>query len=259
MARTTLWAASAIWLSLGGGSFAGEVEWFRRLEPGYTQNDTRPLARFLEEWHTASKPPNDDIMAKKPAFEREVYALFQEWWGPSGVYDKVDYAIVQSSVEVVVVESGLGKLLAKGEYDRDLKVNRLPVVSSLSIHDFRPDVSGSGLKILYLDSEHLSDLVLFLTAPDFPEDVSQYWEEQNTSEERRKRLSYLNSALRIIPGHWDKGWHFETHPYVRGIYLNHKLDQAIVFIREHYAGGEVLMRKEGESWKVIHRDMNWTE
>ena len=63
----------------------------------------------------------------------------------------------------------------------------------------------------------------------------------------------MSTALEIIPGHWGRGWNFETQPDVIAIYLSSNLKRAIVrYTVPYYRFGEALLEKGTDrAWKIV--------
>ena len=269
------------------GENTAPVDSSSRLDAGFKNNDFEPLASFLEDWHKSLRPLGNDALAKKPEFEREAYAIYQSFFTPSEKSPK-KYIIVQEEVKVTLVDDDMSGVFAKmGEFENvddhlsipEDRLRELPVISHITLHDFRPALSGEGLKVLCLDRSHLNKLLEFLVIEpepqreiDFMPLAKRFWYiahgvqdpviEETTDElaDRKRRLDYLNSQLNIIPGHWGCGWHFETHPLVRHLYLSRNRSRAVVEYRTGWSGGEAYLQKnEKNVWEVVLRDTNWTE
>jgi hypothetical protein len=73
----------------------------------------------------------------------------------------------------------------------------LPVVSHLTVKDFRPETAETKKKVLFADDEHVSRLLYFLTRKEVTRE--EMWQFNCTSRERKERLNYLNRVLKILP------------------------------------------------------------
>ena len=143
----------------------------------------------------------------------------------------------------------------------------IPVISEITIKDFRPCLQTEGRKVLYLDDFHVDVLAHYLTGKRGEDLADSYWDEPNGEEELlgddegpfSRRLKYLNQLLYIIRGHWGTGWHFATHPEISSIVLNRDLKTAIIHYREGYGGGSALMQREEQGWRVLDRESEWVE
>ena len=238
---------------------AQDSVWEKALANGFADRDSKPLIEFLESWHTQSKPVPQELLRRKPAVERAVYDLYKEFFTRGGKgFEASKYVIVQNVVEVVIVDSDLRDVFARS-VDRESSARSLPTIGHFAFSAFRPPLALSGKKVLYLDDPQLSVMLGFLTGKDGDGLVGGYADEDSESPERRERLAYLNTALRILPGHWGKGWHFESHPFIRSAYFSSSLDRALVCFRLNYGGGEAIMEREGEGWRVVRMQETWVE
>lgn len=243
-----------------------EVDWAESLTKGYSQQDRKPLLEFLESWHKESKPVPEDVLQKKPAIERSIYELYQDFYKPAErFYETCQYVIIQDSVDVIIVEGSFGKMAAGPDWAEFGDAwspdffKTMPRISHLRIMDFRPRLQIKGKKILYLDDSPLAAMLGFLTGGNGYKILNRYWEEDCEGQERRKRLQYLNSALKIFRGHWGRGWHFVTHPHIRAVYLSSDGKEAIVCCRVYYGGDDILMVRRKDGWKVVGIVNGWSE
>jgi len=164
---------------------------------------------------------------------------------------------------VRIGDSDLRRVFEAKTYDRESLVERIPEISRFVCHDFRPEVKPEGKRVLYLDDERLAVMLAFLTKEEIyhgKQLVHRYWDLDCQSDERRKRLRYLNTAMKVIPGHWGTGWHFETHPQIDKACFSSDLKRAIVFYHVYYDGGEALMqRQDNGDWKMVLMEDTWVE
>ena len=78
--------------------------------------------------------------------------------------------------------------------------------------------------------------------------------EENKSDERQKRLQYLNTALRITASFDGRGWDISTYPIVNRVYLSSTFKRAIVHYRVGDKLYEALFEKEKDHyWIVVSR------
>ena len=155
-----------------------------------------------------------------------------------------------------------------GEYEIHLVNDREDLwhlkTSEVVVKDFRPPVKFEGKKILYLQDKYLRHLVRFLTENKGHGNLlrgERYWEEECGSEERGRRLEYLNKRLLILPGHWGRGWVFASYPTITRIYFSSDLNRAIVHYRApFYRGGRALLEKDAQGvWKIVWMKILWQE
>jgi len=234
------------------------------LADGFKVEDKAPLHEFLHHWHKESTPTPTNVLAKKPTFEQAVYALYEPFFVPEVKGIDAKYLIVQSDIDVHLVEGDLEKAYREELRTFDEVAEKLPAISKVTIHSFQPKVAVVEKRVLYYKRPYVAAMVQFLAGKEI--DIEASWNEPNgfdelddEHKEQRDRLKYLNSNLQIVPGHWDKGWHFATHPEVICIVLSVKLDKAVVSYRTGYRGGLALLHLQDRKWVVIGRERTWVE
>lgn len=196
------------------------------------------------------------MLEKKPSFEQATYHVFRSFFEPHSTYEKTDFIIIQDKIDVRIIDDDFDEIFVGTKVSNEF--HESPVVSHLIVEDFRPEVPKTKKKVLYLDEDHLSELLYFLHREPVPVRKKDYI--VSSSDEHYRRLDYLNRVLTILPGHWGKGWHFETHPYVFSIQFNPTLSRAVLHFRVGYGGGEALLERSEENWVVVEtRDDQWAE
>lgn len=229
------------------------------LEAGFRTGDQKPLISFLEDWHRGLKAIGDDVLDKKPAFERAVYAVYASLYDQPKWAKKVPYRIVQDSVDVELFEGDLPTVFAE-------KVNgnrpKIVTISRMTIRDFRPPMGAAPEKMLYLDRQHLDVLLRFLTGTDKDLVDSNATEPNGTNDEvarpadrlQAARLAYLRNAVGVLPDMSGTGCgEFACSVYVLHISLNPGLDRAVVLYHESSSLTAALVQKDGASWRVTKR------
>ncbi len=263
---------------------ASEDSAVAQLNDGFQNNDFTPLGQYLEAWRKKRGPASEATLAKKPKIEREAYAIFRAFFAPSKAITSKKYAVVQSDLRVTLVDDDLAEIFSKkGQFLQgddglscpDDRLEKLPVISHLTLRDFRPPLSKEIPNVLYLTTTELGEMLEFMVGESAYESLyytltdrfwdvahgTEIWDEGDaTLMGRRQRLLYLNSKLSILPGHFGTGWHFETHPSVSLLYVSRDYRQAVALFRDGYAGGEAYLQKnDAGDWMVILRDENWDE
>ncbi|MDY0165674.1 MAG: hypothetical protein RBS80_03975 [Thermoguttaceae bacterium] len=234
--------------------------------PGYEKGDRALLERLLQKWHEASQCISDDIVKDKPAIERAVYEAYSTFYQPDELLADCDYVIVQASIDVILVRGDLRKVYWEdaSEVGFHERLERMPRISRATYHGFRPKLDSRKRKVLYIDEEHLSHLGLFLAgdvqSKGTGDCTGMYFPQQpNESLEAQRRLTYLNSLLDIVPGHFGSGWHIATQPFVYEVYLNAALSTAVFECRDTYEGLRVLLERKEGGWKVIDKASTWVQ
>ena len=253
-----------------GELWAQAKDWAAELERGYHAGSQAPLVAFLDAWHADSKPVTANTLKKKLPFEQDVYGIYFAFFTPAEeIYDNTKYVIIQDEITVAVVDSDLREEFTLEPLKRHLnRVENLAEISNLVVKDFRPHVYAetNGKKVLYRQDKYIAPLLGLVTQDKDPFELlrgNRYEWEENRSKERRKRLEYLNPALKIVPGpgHWgSNGWSFETYPTVSRIYLGSDMKRAIVRYRVGSHLGEALLDKDkGDHWELLSRRIDLIE
>ena len=265
-----------------GGVLAQQIDWVAKLEQGYQSDSQEPLIAFLDAWHADSKPYTPDIMNKKLPFEKDVYDIYFSFFRPGEevyynysthyveVYDSTKYVILPNKITVVIVDSDMQEEFtlepSERHFERVEKLIKTRTISQVVIEDFRPLVNteAKNKKILYWRDKYIAALLGFLTQHENPYRLLKggaYWEENAASQDRKKRLQYLNHPINIVPGHWGRGWIFETYPTVTRIYLSSNRKRAIIRYRTaYYLFGEALLEKvQKPYWEILSKKIYQVE
>jgi hypothetical protein len=147
------------------------------LSAGFTAKDAAPLHKFLRDWETVSDAVASDLLAKKPAFERAVYGLYPAFFVPVAAQVDAKHLIIQSSVNVHLVEGNLAEAYRKELETYDNHARRMPTISDVTIRDFRPAVAVDRKKVLYLNDRCAYAILQFLTGKEIA--LDRYWDEPN--------------------------------------------------------------------------------
>jgi hypothetical protein len=233
------------------------------LSAGFKAEDSGPLQKFLRDWDSQSNAVTAEMLAKKPAFEQAVYGLYPVFFAPVAARLDAKYLIVQSSIDVHVVEGNVAEAYRAEMETFDDQARRMPSISHVTIRDFRPAVKVDRKNILYLNDQCAYAMLQFLTGKELA--LERYWDEPNGDSlfgehaERKRRLQYLNSLLCIVPGHWETGWHLPTHPKINCLVISSDLKAAVVYFRRGYGGGAALLQSRANKWVVVDRQEFWVE
>lgn len=205
------------------------------LETAYRQQSEELLHQFFAEWQGTVYAKTDSQLRPEGEIIQEIYAIFQTFYDPfdlskfsesswnNNVYTGIRYIIVQPSVSFQM----------EGDPETD------------TVEEFRPFLVFPNTQVVYLTDGYRQML-------------SDFLESAPSIAEKEKRLEFLNTMTRVVPGHWGK-WHFCTHPQVYNIRFSSDLSQATVFFRIIYRGGEAFFQKEGDTWEMINLRLTWIE
>lgn len=236
------------------------------INKGFEGGDTKPLRQFLASWESRTAAVTAEELKEKPEFEQAVYGLYPAFFKPV-VEGK--YVIIQDEVPVRLVNFDLRKVFEKDLNEFNNESLKRKAISSFVLKEFRPEIKVAEKRVLYRNDARITVLASFLVGE--PTDADDQWQQSNGDDQldeleaeekqspRKRRTRYLNSNLNIIPGHWGNGWHFSTHPEVHHVILSKDLDVAIVYFREGYEGGEALLEKKEDKWRIVEKEFFWVE
>lgn len=199
-----------------------------QLEDAYRSSSPAKLATFLDTWHDSVEPV--DIEEIDDSLERELYALFLEFYSPSGlnaIAGGTGYADVVKQIEgsnYIVVQNSLSYRLEERDTDEENTVN-----------DFRPHVVSPKRRVLYLTSPYREALTTFLENDDVSASV--------------ERLRFLRTFLLANLGHWE-GWELLTPPTVELVELDRTKGEARVSFMILSDGGITIMRRTPDGWQM---------
>ena len=77
--------------------------------------------------------------------------------------------------------------------------------------------------------------------------------------ESELRYKFLRNYLKFFHGISERYWQIETHPKVHVISLNEEKDSAQVYFRLGDQGGEIILGKENNKWKIVDHYMTWVD
>ena len=127
-----------------------------------------------------------------------------------------------------------------------------------SIDNFRPKVDFGSDSVLYLTEEYSKSLDKFLGDESTELGEGGIMNPSRPKGESIKRFQFLRPYIPVQHGHW-QGWLLETHPEISIIELDNTLTKAKINFRVGYEGGEALIEKTGDNWKIISSKVTWIE
>lgn len=216
-----------------------EVNVLPPLENIYRLNNSQvKFEIYLNLWHSKIDPIDQNEFNLLFDTLKSVYNIYRIFYDP---FDLGKYCTTGSCPEFGNnIYEGLKYIIVQNE----IKYSLNEYEDHRSIKTFRPQIDTDGI-ILYLSNDYKEELDAFL-------DVDKY------QDEIRDRHIFLNTKLKIWPGHWF-GWHFLTHPEVSIIYINKDLDSATVHFRIIFQGGEAKFKRTLDKWEMIESKLTWIE
>ena len=213
-----------------------------QLEDAYRSNSDDQLAAFFRHWHETVQPV--DIGAVQDPLERELVALYSAFFRPFNV-DELMGQLLQDTEETynnryenakyLVVPTELRFRVGKGAEE--------------TLSDFRPDVRGSRIPVVFLTSEYREALVRFLEDRGRVRDAGSANKSDDGPHDWFERFQFINRQITVMPGHWD-GWDLLSYPTIILIELNDELTEAHISWSDFSLIGMTVMHRESGRWKL---------
>lgn len=132
---------------------------------------------------------------------------------------------------------------------------RVPTTLADSVLDFRPLVSFSGKRVLYLTTGYHEMLGTFVDN-NVDGDARPISKE---AQERAQRAHFLSMMIPVEEYYCNRYWLFITGPYVNQIILDAHLQRAVVIYTGQHAGFETIMEKINGEWVILSTRDTWIE
>ena len=132
---------------------------------------------------------------------------------------------------------------------------RVPTTLADSVLDFRPLVSFSGKRVLYLTTVYHEMLGTFV-GNNVDGDARPISKE---AQERAQRAHFLSRMIPVEEYYRNRYWLFITGPYVNQIILDAHLQRAVIIYTGYHAGYETIMEKINGKWVILSTRDTWIE
>ena len=220
-----------------------ESELLLQLESANSSANADEYYDFFKTWNRNVRPNKSEYIYQSNTIAT-LYDVFRavylplaldklgSWEVGTWLNGKSKYIVVQNQIEYQISENDS----IAGRDD-----------SSIVIRNFRPPVNIPDTMVLYLTSEYRNAVTTFLDADTL------------SMRDSASRYITLKQYITIIPGHWGGYWHVETHPAIYSIRLNKNLTRAKAYFRIGYEGGEALLVRTGNVWRITESNMTWIE
>ena len=136
---------------------------------------------------------------------------------------------------------------------------RIPTTKVDSAISFRPLVKFPNKKVVYLTTGYRWLLDNFLGNRHVGLGQEGIMQVAYSKGESRKRMDFINSAVKIFYGHWGGYWQYETYPEATSIVFDSQMQRAVVYFRFVYEGGEVILEKQNGEWTIVSSKFTWIE
>ena len=78
-----------------------------------------------------------------------------------------------------------------------------------------------------------------------------------SDDEIKNRASFLGKKIKIMNYHWSYGYHFQSHPDIREIYINEERNKARIYFSIIYQGGYMSAEKRNGIWEITEAKLTW--
>jgi len=224
---------------------------YEKLETAFQVSSTDDLKMFFRDWNV-SFSSNTANFIKQDKITEAIFEIYKEFYSPLNLTNLGNWEwgnSLNSNSKYVAVQNKIVFAELKEEFFEIYFYQGIyETINFDTICDFRPPLNLRKDKILYLTPNYEKSLNMFLGAdPSVPQgDID-------------KRYSFIRPYIPILCGHWGNYWHIATHPEISRIFVDINNGAAKVFFRVGYQGGEAILKKKSNSWKIEESRATWIE
>lgn len=128
-----------------------------------------------------------------------------------------------------------------------------------SIIEFYPHIDNNHQKVVYLTKDYLQLLNNFLGNSHSELGKGSIMNPAYSKGESKKRKDFLDKLVTIFYGHWGGYWQLYTYPVAYSITFDRSMKYAKVDYQIVYEGGEAVLEKKDNHWKIIRGKRTWIE
>lgn len=129
-----------------------------------------------------------------------------------------------------------------------------------TILDFRPQIHCGNKAPVYLNDAYDALLNSFLNKNKYiPLGKGSIMRPAMAKGKSARRKKFLEKSVKIWYGHWGGYWQLYTYPVVYSITFDAEMLYAKVDFRMVYEGGEAILKRENNTWKLISANRTWIE
>ena len=267
------------------------------LEKAYKQSSKKELKNFFDAWSREITPITDTELSTYNDTIQQAYKLFIDFYNSyrldsNDEYKNVDFLILQNTLEIYFTDKVCYTKEEKkeyliNEYNKRYKDNdsiRQVRISWLNedewiervfhgydtIHknkkqvdlvaNFRPQINCENKIPIYLMPKYDTLLNAFLGSEHLEFGTGGIMSVAQAKGESKKRQNFLENYIKIFHGHWGGYWHLCSFPKAYSITFDKDMEYAMIDFRSSWAsGGEVIFKKEGDTWIFVCRVSSWIE
>jgi len=226
------------------------------LERAYKNNSKEELKVFFDNWSREITPITNEELSTYNDTIQEAYKVFVDFYNfnfsnlnilhPNdakqykNLYKNVNFLIVQNELKIYFVNKIHFEFPTQEGYLTD------------SITDFRPAIRRSGKTPLYLTKKYDETLNAFLG-----DGLVKLGKDGR--DETSDKKEFLENYVKIDVGHW-YDWLLPAVPEVYTITFDKNMKYAIIFYRiSSCTGGEIAIKKEGNTWVFFRLISKWIQ
>ena len=228
-----------------------------KIEAAYNRQSNKDLDQFFNEWNKSVQQNSRGFIYQNETV-KTIYDIYLVFYNPLNLLKLGDWEwgnYLNSGSKYVVVQNKIFFHIMPND-NLDVKYWEL---EPESISDFRPPVDMNPNKVLYLTEEYKKALNIFLGSESTELGEGGIMNPSRPQEESQKRYEFLRTYIPILHGHWGGYWHIETHPEISRIFINKKLNKAKISFRVGYQGGDAILSKTGNNWRIESSMATWIE
>jgi hypothetical protein len=227
-----------------------------KLELSFKKLPADSLNSFFEEWNMSIRANTQEYINQNDTI-KAVFEVYTEFYRPFDLLKLGDWEWgnnLNAGSKYIAVQN---KIFYSCTEDFE-KFNWNDIVKD-SIINFRPPLTIAPEKILYLTSEYEEAITVFLGTESKPLGDENIMNPSRPAGESEKRFNLIRNYIPVLHGHWGGYWHLSTHPETGTIIFNKNFTKAKIFFRVGYQGGEAILEKQDEKWKIKTSKATWIE
>ena len=237
-------------------------ELYEKLETAFQVSSTDDLVKFFRDWNV-SISSNTVNFIKQDKISEAIFEIYKEFYSPLDLTNLGDWEwgnSLNSNSKYVAVQNKIVFAELKEEFfDTYFYQGIYETITFDTICDFRPPLNLGKDKVLYLTPNYEKSLNMFLGTQSTEMGENGIMTPSMPREDSEKRYSFIRPYIPILHGHWGGYWHLATHPEISWIVIDTKNGASKVYFRVGYQGGEALLKKKSNGWKIVESRATWIE
>ena len=231
-------------------------ELFEKLEIAYMQSSTVDIENFFKDWNVFV-PSNSIDFINQDKVVKEIFEIFKIFYSPLDLTKLGDWEwgnSLNSNCKYVVVQNKIEYATFSENF-----FDNYESIKFESIDDFRPPLTFTKNKVLYLTPEYEKTLNMFMGTESTEIGEGGIMTPSMPKGESDKRYAFIRPYIPVLHGHWGGYWHLTTHPEISRIFIDTNNAVAKVYFRVGYQGGETILKKKSNNWTIEKSYATWIE